>query len=279
MRLIKISSNFSDFSMRYSDAKEFLIKEAGWKENIATSLMAAILMILSGSNVQAAAKRTKVPETTINATLQNPTYMDQARKIQKRFQMNPKTISTSAPTMPSMDEIFDFIKRNEGYSQKAYKDPAGNMAIGIGFNLDRPNSRKAIENLGLNYNDVRNGRVLLRDSQIKTLFVNDASLAIYNAKLFVNNFNSLPHDAKLVLIDMSYNLGLPRLSKFVKLKTALENMDFKTAAQEMQNSNWYNQVKSRGTRMVSMMANVPSGQMGQTGQTVAQIPSKPKQII
>lgn len=205
--------------------------------------------------------------------------MDQARKIQKRFQMNPKTISTSAPTMPSMDEIFDFIKRNEGYSQKAYKDPAGNMAIGIGFNLDRPNSRKAIENLGLNYNDVRNGRVLLRDSQIKTLFVNDASLAIYNAKLFVNNFNSLPHDAKLVLIDMSYNLGLPRLSKFVKLKTALENMDFKTAAQEMQNSNWYNQVKSRGTRMVSMMANVPSGQMGQTGQTVAQIPSKPKQII
>jgi lysozyme len=259
--------------MRYSEAKEFLIKEAGWKENIATSLMAAILMILSGSNVQAASKRTKIPETTINLTLQDPTYMDQARKMQKRFQMNPKTQNVSAPTVPSMDEIFDFIKRNEGYSNKAYKDPAGNMAIGVGFNMDRPFSKKAIENLGLNYYDVRNGVKSLSNNQVKILFNDDAALAIKNAKLFVNNFDSLPHDAKLVLIDMSYNMGLPRLSKFKDFKAALENMDFKNAAKEMQDSKWYNQVKSRGTRMVSMMTNIPSTT------TIAQIPNKPRQII
>jgi len=270
MRLIKISY---DFSTRYSDTKEFLIKEAGWKENIATSLMAAILMILSGSNVQAASKRTKVPETTINLTLQDTAYMDQARKMQQRFQIKPKSINTPAPTMPSMDEIFSLIKRNEGYSNKAYKDTTGNMTIGIGFNLDRPSSKKAIENLGFNYYDVRSGKVSLRDSQIKTLFTNEALLAIKSAKVFVNNFDSLPHDAKLVIIDMAYNVGLPRLNKFVKLKAALENMDFKNAAREMQDSNWYKQVKSRGIRMVSMMANVPSAQM------IAQTQEKPKQII
>jgi hypothetical protein len=52
---------------------------------------------------------------------------------------------------------------------------------------------------------------------------------------------------------MSFNLGLTKLNKFVEMKKALQANDYQKAADEMVDSNWFKQVKTRGPRMVDIM--------------------------
>jgi lysozyme len=52
---------------------------------------------------------------------------------------------------------------------------------------------------------------------------------------------------------MAFNLGVPRLCKFKKMWAAVEAEDFSTAAKEMLDSRWANQVKSRSTKLAHAM--------------------------
>ncbi len=51
---------------------------------------------------------------------------------------------------------------------------------------------------------------------------------------------------------MSFNLG-PQISQFTKLREAIQNKDYQTAAKEMINSKWYNQVGRRSKELVEIM--------------------------
>lgn len=184
--------------------------------------------------------------------------------------VSPKNVQNTGikTTEPSADDMFNFIAKNECYRDKsgnpilnlrAYLDPSKkNMAIGVGFNLDRPMSKGLIEGMGLNYAQVRSGKQVLTENQVKQLFAYDLNLATTNARNFVNNFNSLPYNMKKVLIDMSYNMGENKLGTFQKLKKALERNDFVSAANEIKNSKWYAQTKGRGKQAVEMIASIPS---------------------
>jgi hypothetical protein len=55
----------------------------------------------------------------------------------------------------------------------------------------------------------------------------------------------------MIVADIAYNIGEPRLTKFTKFKDALNNNDFTKAAQELKNSKWYNQVGNRGKHHVN----------------------------
>jgi GH24 family phage-related lysozyme (muramidase) len=56
-----------------------------------------------------------------------------------------------------------------------------------------------------------------------------------------------------VIFDMTFNLGLGGLKKFEKFLRAVEVGNYDTAAQEMIDSEWFSQVKSRGVELVQMM--------------------------
>ncbi len=58
---------------------------------------------------------------------------------------------------------------------------------------------------------------------------------------------------QLVLIDMAFNLGVPRLCKFKKMWAAIHENKFDVAAKEMLDSRWANQVKSRSTKLAHAM--------------------------
>jgi len=262
----------SDWYIKYAISQE-LLKEAGWKENIATGLVAAILMIMSGSTVEAASKKTKVNPVIITKVLQDKNMMD---KIKKQYKQPEKEIADL-----SMDDIFGFIANNECYkdkqgnpilNQKAYLDPSKkNMAIGVGFNLDRPMAKKLIKGMGLNYNAVRSGKQLLTKEQIKRLFEYDADLAQDVAKKFINNYNQLPKEIKLILVDIAYNMGEGGINQFKKFKDAIEKNDFERASNELKNSKWFAQVKGRGQRSTDMLlqlATYPS----MIAETVPEVP-------
>ena len=52
---------------------------------------------------------------------------------------------------------------------------------------------------------------------------------------------------------MMFNMGRPRLSKFVGMRKAIEEKDWSRAADEMIDSRWYKQVTNRAERLVQRM--------------------------
>ena len=55
-----------------------------------------------------------------------------------------------------------------------------------------------------------------------------------------------------------FNLGRPRLSKFVGMKRGVDAKDWNSAADEMVDSRWYRQVGDRAERLVNRMREIES---------------------
>ena len=150
-------------------------------------------------------------------------------------------------------EVAEMLGVNEGVRPKAYKDSLGNMSIGVGFNLEDKTNQPILDSLGLNREELKSGKRELTDKEISALYSYSMSRAIEDLKKFDPNVTSRPKGVQMALIDMSFNLGYPKLSTFKKMKAALENNDYATAADEMVDSKWYKQVKTRGPRTVALM--------------------------
>ena len=58
-----------------------------------------------------------------------------------------------------------------------------------------------------------------------------------------------------MLVNMAFNLGRGRLSKFKKLITAVNEGNWQKAADEMVDSRWYNQVGNRSIELENWMRN------------------------
>ncbi len=125
----------------------------------------------------------------------------------------------------------NMIARHEGLRLKPYQCTAGKLTIGYGRNL---------EDNGISEEEAR--LLLTADTQ-----------AAYNQLLEHPWFDELNDTRKLVLIDMCFNLGFPRLMKFKKMLTALLNHDYTEAANQMLDSRWAVQVGGRADRLAGIM--------------------------
>jgi GH24 family phage-related lysozyme (muramidase) len=175
--------------------------------------------------------------------------MDLRRTLQK---INPQ-YQEEKPI--ESNDLTQSLIRYEGIREKAYTDTKGNMTIGVGFNLERNDARQRINDLGLDFNDVYNKKQKLSREQILTLLEEDISTAQKDASKYLGKetFNSLDKEAQKIVTDMSFNLGFSRLSGFKKLRKALINKDYCTAAYEMVDSKWYGDVGRRSRELVSKM--------------------------
>lgn len=71
-------------------------------------------------------------------------------------------------------------------------------------------------------------------------------------KLYID-FYVLPEEAQQIIANMMFNLGYTRLSKFKNMKKAVEEGNWKEAANQMVESRWYGQVGMRSRRLVERM--------------------------
>lgn len=132
------------------------------------------------------------------------------------------------------DKLKNELERDEGRSRKVYSDTAGKLTVGCGWNLsDRGVPAVVID-------------------QLYSIAVKDAE---DDARNLFDGFNDLSDARQRCLVNMAFNLGYDRLSKFTKLKAAVEAKDFALAAKEMKSSVWAAQVKGRATRLAEMMEN------------------------
>lgn len=164
----------------------------------------------------------------------------------------PAIIQKAEDTRLTFDEIFSFVKEHEGYRPHVYKDSLGIPTIGIGFNLMRSDARKISQQAGVNYDNILSGKETLTDEQVKEIFKITLSIAYKDAKQWIPKFDGLPKNIKLAILDLSFNMGYTRLSKFVRTKEHILSGNYKAAAQELQNSKWATQVGRRVKSVVNL---------------------------
>lgn len=127
--------------------------------------------------------------------------------------------------------VAEYVEKNEGYERFIYLDSEGIETIGIGFNLQEGFSKFECQ-LILNY---RLGQLHERLSEMYSWYP------------------TLNEVRRTVLLDMAYNLGIPRLSRFVRMISAIEREDFELAGFELLDSRYATQVKGRAVRNAAMM--------------------------
>jgi lysozyme len=67
------------------------------------------------------------------------------------------------------------------------------------------------------------------------------------------NLGSQPTNVQRVCVNMAFNLGRTRLSRFKKMITAVNEGKYAKAADEMIDSKWYGQVGNRSRELVELM--------------------------
>ena len=94
------------------------------------------------------------------------------------------------------------------------------------------------------------------EERVNQCFEVDVQGTIKECKLLYNDFDDLPEEVQLIIANMMYNMGRPRLSRFHKMKKAIDNRDWYEAAYEMTDSKWAKQVPNRSHRLIDRMKNV-----------------------
>ena len=126
-----------------------------------------------------------------------------------------------------MNKLERELIRDEGLRLKPYTDSVGKLTIGVGRNLDD------------------NG--ISKDEAI-TMLKNDIANSQRELEQFAW-FRRLDSRRKDAILNMHFNLGLPRLLSFKNMIAALDDGDYKRAADEALNSRWAEQVGERAVRI------------------------------
>ena len=153
------------------------------------------------------------------------------------------------------DKLMEKLVAHEGLRLQVYKDTLGIDTIGIGRNLqDRGISKEELDELDIpSIDHVYEYGITEADAMF--LAQNDVQIVeeeLLRAHPCVEKLDAV---RQLILIDMAFNLGVPRLYKFKKMWAAVHEEKFDVAAKEMLDSRWANQVKSRATKLANAMHN------------------------
>ena len=83
----------------------------------------------------------------------------------------------------------------------------------------------------------------------------DETIHLFESKGGEDFFN-LPEDIQHVLVNMTFNLGGTRFSKFNNMWKAVVSEDWKKMAVEMEDSRWFRQVGRRSDELQESVLNV-----------------------
>lgn len=87
-------------------------------------------------------------------------------------------------------------------------------------------------------------------------FEEDIKATLNECCWLIDDFEQLPEEVQLIIANMMYNLGRPRLSKFIKFLAAVDRRDWTACAREMADSKWHRQVQNRSGRLIERMLDV-----------------------
>jgi len=137
-----------------------------------------------------------------------------------------------------IEQLRETLKVDEGVKYEIYKDHLGYPTFGIGHLIVESD-----EEYG---QSVGTGVHLNR---VNEAFDEDVAVMVDEAKKLFPDLEDLPEEAQQVIVNMTFNMGRPRLSKFKKFIAGVNAGDWEKAAVEMMDSRWAKQVGSRAERL------------------------------
>ena len=153
------------------------------------------------------------------------------------------------------EHLLKELVKHEGLRLQVYQDTLGIDTIGIGRNLeDRGISKEELDELDIPTID-HVYKYGITEADAMVLAENDVQIVeeeLLRAHPCVEDLDAV---RQLVLVDMAFNMGVPRLCKFKKMWNAIHENKFDVASKEMLDSRWANQVKSRAVKLANAMHN------------------------
>ena len=146
-----------------------------------------------------------------------------------------------------VEKLREQLKIDEGCVYEIYNDHLGFATFGIGHLVRE--------------SDPENGSPLgteVSEDRVIEAFDADVEIVLSDCSTLYPDFEDLPEEAQQIIANMMFNLGRPRLSKFVGMKRGVDAKDWDSAADEMVDSRWYAQVGRRAERLVNRMREIES---------------------
>jgi len=138
----------------------------------------------------------------------------------------------------NIDQLREQLKIDEGVKYEIYNDHLGYATFGIGHLVVK--------------GDEEHGKPIgtpVSEERVNSVFDSDVATYVTEAKKVFPNLDTLPEEAQEVIVNMCFNMGAPRLSKFKKFIGGVNAGDWDTAAVEMMDSRWAKQVGVRADRL------------------------------
>jgi lysozyme len=143
-----------------------------------------------------------------------------------------------------IDKLREELTFDEGCVYEIYNDHLGYPTFGIGH-LVLESDPEHGEPVGTSVSEER----------VIECFEKDIANVFKDIDRNIPWWEGLPHDLQRVLANMCFNLGITRLLKFKKFLGALQLKHYKTAAEEMMDSQWAIQVGPRAVRLRDRVKN------------------------
>ena len=142
--------------------------------------------------------------------------------------------------MIDMDKLLESVKKHEGYRNKVYLDTLGKRTIGVGH--------LCVENF---WEDDKE----YEESFLMEILEKDLQSAIDQADDKCKGLK-ISDDAKIIIIEMIFQLGGTGVSKFRKMWQALQQdpPDYAEASVQMLDSRWAKQTPNRAQEMARHMS-------------------------
>jgi len=140
-------------------------------------------------------------------------------------------------------KLQDEISKDEGVKYETYRCSLGHLTGGIGHLITEWDEEIYSGSVG----------TVIPTQQVNDWFAKDIETTIKDCNLLFSQFDNLPDDIQHVLANMCFQLGRPRLSKFKNMIAAVEDLDWHTMADEMENSRWFKQTPNRAKRLIAIV--------------------------
>lgn len=136
-----------------------------------------------------------------------------------------------------LNDIVKDIKKHEGFRAKVYKCTEGYDTIGYGFAI----------------------KDLIIDKDVADLILmKKLHKMLERITIAFPWFANIDNEAKAVVVNMCYQLGIRGFSKFKKTIYYLETGQYEEASTEMLDSLWAKQTKGRAKELSNIIASIPS---------------------
>jgi lysozyme len=141
--------------------------------------------------------------------------------------------------MIDMDKLLESVKKHEGYRNKVYLDTLNKRTVGVGH---------------LCVEDFWEDDKEYEEKFLMTILEHDLQTAIKSAEKLCEGLK-ISDDAKIIIIEMIFQLGGNGVSKFRKMWQALQQdpPDYAEASVQMLDSRWAKQTPNRAQEMSDHM--------------------------